>query len=72
MKPILTKIGNVLFKSYLVFALCWVVSALIFDVVMIGIHFTDEELERTISNEITWRIDGRFKDNPKNIWYESK
>jgi hypothetical protein len=72
MKPILTKIGNVLFKGYLVFVLCWVTLALSFDLFMIGVHFTDEDLERKIANEITWKIDGRFKDNPENIWYEGK
>ena len=72
MKPILQKIGNVIFKGYLVFAICWVFFALSFDLFMIGVHFTDEDLERKISNEIMWRIDGTFKDNPKNIWYEGK
>jgi hypothetical protein len=23
-----------------------------------------------ISNEISWKIDGAFKNNPNNIWYE--
>ena len=72
MKPILTKVGDVLFKGYLVFVLCWVTLALSFDLFMIGVHFTDEDLERKIANEITWKIDGRFKDNPENIWYEGK
>jgi hypothetical protein len=72
MKPILKKVGNVLFKGYLTFVLCWIVFAISFDLFMIGVHFTDENLERKISNEITWRIDGRFKDDPRNIWYEGK
>ena len=25
---------------------------------------------RNIVNEIDWKIDGTFKDNPDNIWYE--
>jgi hypothetical protein len=29
-----------------------------------------EELAKHYSDEITIRIDGNFKNNPKNIWYE--
>jgi hypothetical protein len=25
---------------------------------------------RDISNQISWKIDGTFKNNPDNIWYE--
>jgi hypothetical protein len=37
------------------------------------LHFSGQEEKATrISNEITWKIDGRFKDNPDNIWYKKK
>jgi hypothetical protein len=48
----------------------WLIFALSFDIFMITVHFTDENLERKISNEISWKIDGTFKNNPDNIWYE--
>ena len=52
------------------FVFIWLIFALSFDMVMIGVHFTDENLERKISNEIAWKIDGTFKNQPGNIWYE--
>jgi hypothetical protein len=66
----LKNIGETIFKGYLVFVFIWLVFALSFDIFMIGVHFTDENLERKISNEIMWKIDGTFKNNPDNIWYE--
>jgi hypothetical protein len=30
------------------------------------------ELQRDIVNWIEWRIDGTFKNNPENIWYEAE
>lgn len=65
------KIGNVMFKSYLVFVGFWLAFALSFDLFFVYLQFTgQEERALSISNEITWKIDGRFKDNPDNIWYE--
>lgn len=66
----LKNIGQTLFKGYLVLVFIWLGFALTFDLVMIGVHFTNEDLERKISNEIAWKIDGTFKNNPDNIWYE--
>jgi hypothetical protein len=66
----LKNIGENLFKGYLVCVFIWLAFALSFDIFMIGVHFTDENLERKISNEIMWKIDGTFKNNPDNIWYE--
>jgi hypothetical protein len=66
----LKNIGETLFKGYLVCVFIWLAFALSFDLIMIGAHFMDENLERKISNEIMWKIDGTFKNNPDNIWYE--
>jgi len=71
MKPILYKIGNVLFKSYLVFVLLWIIFALSLNLFFIYLQFTNqEELASHYSSEIMTRIDGTFKDNSRNIWYE--
>ena len=64
------KIGNVLFVGYVYFAFIWVICAITFEVFMIGVHFTNEELATRISNEIEWKIDGVYRNNPDNIWYE--
>ena len=66
----LKKIGENLFKGYLAFVCVWLAFALSFDLFMIGVHFTRPDLETKISNEIAWKIDGTFANNPDNIWYK--
>lgn len=65
------KIGSVMLKSYLVFVGVWLAFALSFDLFFVYLQVTgQEERTRNIVNNIEWKIDGRFKDNPDNIWYE--
>jgi hypothetical protein len=63
-------IGETLFKGYLILVGVWLVFALSFDIFGIILHFTNPDLELKISNEIAWKIDGTYKNNPDNIWYE--
>jgi hypothetical protein len=64
-------IGESLFKVYLGLVGLWLIFALTFQVFFIYLHFTNqEEMALNISNEISWKIDGAFKNNPNNIWYE--
>jgi hypothetical protein len=49
----------------------WIVFALGFQSYFMYLHFSgQDEVATKISNEITWKIDGRFKNNPDNVWYE--
>ena len=48
----------------------WVHIALIFEVFMIVTTFTNPELNTKVGNEIMWKIDGTFKNDPNNIWYD--
>ena len=67
----LKNIGETLFKGYVCFVGLWVVSALTFQIFFLYLHFTgQEEKTRDISNKIAWKIDGTFKNDPDNIWYE--
>lgn len=66
----LKQIGQKLLGLYLGFVCIWLIFALSFDIFMVIIHFTNDDLSRDISNEISWKIDGTFKNNPDNIWYE--
>jgi hypothetical protein len=64
-------IGESLLKAYLGFVGLWLVFALSFQVFFIYLHFTNqEERALNITNQISWKIDGAFKNNPDNIWYE--
>lgn len=66
----LKNIGETFFKAYLVLVGVWLALALSFDMFMIGAHFFNPDLETKVANTITWKIDGTFKNDPDNIWYE--
>lgn len=71
MKISLKNIGDFLFKGYLFLVFIWLGFALSFQSFGIYLHFTNQdERARDISNKISWKIDGTFKDLPENIWYE--
>lgn len=50
----------------------WTILGLSFQVFMLITSSINPELETKISNELTWKLDGTFKNNPDNIWYEKK
>ena len=71
MEITLKKIGEKLFAGYLYFVGLWIVFALCFQLFFVYLMLSgQDERASKYSNEITWKIDGRFKDNPDNIWYE--
>jgi hypothetical protein len=50
----------------------WVVFALGFTIYLLGVHFFGTYAqEQQIANEIAWKIDGTFKNDPNNIWYNA-
>lgn len=52
--------------------LAFIGLAFLFQVFFVILQFSgNENLATEIANEITWRIDGTFKNNPDNIWYEA-
>ena len=51
----------------------WIAFALCFQLFFVYLHFSgQDDLAGDIANEITWRIDGRFKNDPINIWYNAE
>lgn len=65
------KITEVMFKAYLGFVGIWVTFALFAQIFFIYLHFSgQEERAGNIANQIAWKIDGTFKNDPDNIWYE--
>ena len=50
----------------------WTIFALSFQVFMLVTSFYNPELNTKIGNAIMWKIDGTFKNDPDNIWYENK
>jgi hypothetical protein len=51
----------------------WIIFALCFQMFFVYLEFSGKhELQRNIVNWIEWRIDGTFKNDPVNIWYEAE
>lgn len=70
MKISFAKAKEALLGVFMCLTGAWLLFALSFQLYGLFLVATDQEDKMTqISNEISWRIDGTFKDNPKNIWY---
>lgn len=64
------KLKETLALRFIQLVFVWVNLALAFQVFMLVTHFTNPELSTKIGNEIMWKIDGTFKNDPNNMWYE--
>jgi hypothetical protein len=65
------QIGETIFKGYLALVGLWLVFALSSEMFFTYLVATNQnDRIRDISNKISWKIDGTFKNNPDNIWYE--
>ena len=65
------KLKEGVYNTFIVLTAIWIGFALCFQLYGVFLVVTDQEEKLTqISNEISWRIDGTFKNNPENIWYE--
>ncbi len=72
-KAALPSIGEYLAQGFLYLVGIWIVFALFFQLFFVYLQFSGkEDLAGRISNEIMWRIDGTFKNNPNNIWYNEE
>jgi hypothetical protein len=68
----LNKIKEKFAMGFMLLCLSWMTFALGFQLFFVYLQFSGQEKRAgRISNEITWKIDGRFKNNPDNIWYEA-
>ena len=72
-KAFVSNLGDKLFMAFVSFVGLWIVFALCFQMFFVYLEFSGKtELQRNIINWIEWRIDGTFKNNPENIWYEAE
>jgi len=61
------------FQFFLIFALAWVILALLFQVTFVILQFSGyEHITTQWVSKIERMIDGRFKDSKENIFYESE
>ena len=72
LRTLTNNIGEKIFLGFLYLAITWTILAVIFGVFMSYLEFSGKtEMTRDISNWISWRIDGTFKNSPENIWYNA-
>lgn len=72
-KSAVLNLKEFLFKTFLFGALAFVICAFAFQVFMVFLELSGrQEQTRQIVNELTTRIDGRWSDNPNNIWYQAE
>ncbi len=57
----MNKVKEKLFLGFVKLAFAWTVFALTFQVTMMTLSVVKPELAKTIGNELTWKLDGRFK-----------
>lgn len=72
MKQFIVNLREKAFLAFLSLVGFWVVFALLFQLTMVGIHFSgNTKLETDIANWFSWKFDGTFKNSPGNIWYDA-
>ena len=57
----MNKVKEKLFLGFVKLAFVWTVFALSFQVTMMTLSVVNPELSTKIGNELTWKLDGRFK-----------
>jgi hypothetical protein len=69
-KALASNLGDRLALGFLYLAGLWIAFALCFQLFFVYLQLSGkEETARNVSNWITHRIDGTFKNSPENIWY---
>jgi hypothetical protein len=57
----MNKVKEKLFLGFVKLAFVWTIFALSFQVTMLTLSVVKPELANKIGNELTWKLDGRFK-----------
>ena len=72
-KSVVLNIKELLFKIFLLGVGLFIGLALITQIFFVLLELSGNGNWATkIANEITWRIDGTFKNSPENIWYNEE
>lgn len=71
MKKMLSQAGNLAGYAFVGFVMCWVCFALSFQLYFVtGMALGQDAKLRTVEDELTVRIDGRYTHDPRNWGYE--
>ena len=69
-KRFMKKIKDIILLRFAQLVFAWTVFALSFQIFMLITMVFNPELENKIGKEISWKLDGTFKNDPNNIWYK--
>jgi hypothetical protein len=53
---------NKFFNVFVRVCLAWAIIALAFQVTMLTLSYTNPKLATKVGNELSWKLDGRFKN----------
>jgi hypothetical protein len=71
MKKFLTVAADRVFGLYFILVGVWIFAALSTQMFFIYLQVSgQDERSQDIANRVSWKIDGTFKNDPGNIWYE--
>jgi hypothetical protein len=71
MKKFLTVAADRAFGLYFILVGFWIFAALSTQMFFVYLQVSgQEERSQDIANRVSWKIDGTFKNDPGNIWYE--
>ena len=72
-KALASNLGDKLALGFLYLVGVWIGFALCFQLFFVYLELSGKhELQRNVINWIEWRIDGTFKNDPVNIWYNAE
>ena len=72
MKQFIVNLREKAFLAFLSFAGVFIIGALLFQLTFIFLEFSGySEVATRIGNELMWKFDGRFKNDPNNISYNA-
>ena len=72
MKQFIVNLREKAFLAFLSFAGVFIIGALLFQLTFIFLEFSGRsEITSQIARELSWKFDGRFKNDPNNISYNA-
>jgi len=72
MKQFIINLREKAFLAFLSLAGIWIVGALLFQLTFIFLEFGGySDIATKIGNELSWKFDGTFKNDPNNVWYNA-
>lgn len=63
--------NDILLSSILYLGLGWVILAILFQLTMVGMHYSGSDVPTQVGHWFDHKFNGSFKNSPGNIWYDA-